>query len=75
MYNIPLLTKRYLIVMHDLSMAMLAWFCAWWIRYNLTFPFPELEVCIYTLPAIVIIQSIIFSLVFTPLLITKSCTY
>ena len=60
MYKIPLLTKRYLIVMHDLSMAMLAWFCAWWIRYNLTFPFPELEICIYTLPVIVVIQSIIF---------------
>jgi FlaA1/EpsC-like NDP-sugar epimerase len=60
MYKIPLLTSRYLIIMHDLGMAMLAWFCSWWIRYNLIFPFPELEICLYSLPVIVTVQSIIF---------------
>jgi FlaA1/EpsC-like NDP-sugar epimerase len=55
-----LITKRYLIVIHDLGMAALAWVLSWWIRYNLVFPFPEIEVCFYSLPVIVIIQSIVF---------------
>ena len=60
MYKVPLITRRYLIVLHDLGMAMLAWFSSWWIRYNLALPFPDIEVCLYSLPVILFIQAIIF---------------
>jgi len=46
--------------MHDLGMAALVWILSWWLRYNLVFPFPDIEVCLYILPVIVIIQSIVF---------------
>ena len=60
MIKLNRLSKRSLIIMHDLSMSMLAWFLSWWIRYNLAFPFPELELCLYSLPFIVIIQTVIY---------------
>jgi FlaA1/EpsC-like NDP-sugar epimerase len=60
MIKLNRLSKRYLIIMHDLGMSMLAWFLSWWIRYNLVFPFPELELCLYSLPFIVFIQTIIY---------------
>lgn len=60
MTSLSRISKRYLIVSHDLGMAMAAWFMSWWIRYNLVFPFPEMELCLYTLPFIVIIQSLVF---------------
>ena len=60
MIQLNRLSKRTLIVMHDLGMSMLAWFLSWWIRYNLAFPFPELELCLYSLPFIVLVQTIIY---------------
>ena len=51
---------RLLIVMHDLAMALIAWSAAWWIRYNLTFPLPEWSVCLYTLPYVLVIQTLLF---------------
>ncbi len=57
---IPVLNIRTLIVLHDLGMALIAWFSAWWIRFNLVFPFPEWQVCLYTLPFVLFIQSVIF---------------
>jgi len=46
--------------MHDVGMAVLAWFLSWWIRFNLTFPFPGWEVCLYTLPVVIFVQTVIF---------------
>ncbi len=51
---------RLLIVMHDLAMALIAWSAAWWIRYNLAFPLPEWSVCLYTLPYVLVIQTLLF---------------
>jgi FlaA1/EpsC-like NDP-sugar epimerase len=55
-----IVNNRTLIVLHDLGMAVIAWFSAWWIRYNLAFPFPEWQVCLYTLPFVLFIQTAIF---------------
>jgi len=52
-------SHRSLVILHDLGMAMLAWFLSWWIRFNLTFPFPEIEVFLYALPFVMVIQSVI----------------
>jgi FlaA1/EpsC-like NDP-sugar epimerase len=60
MFNGSIFSKRYLIVVHDISMASMAWLFSWWIRNNLNFPFPEFELSLYTLPAIIVIQSMIF---------------
>lgn len=56
----PHISPRLLVIMHDLGMAIIAWFSAWWIRYNLAFPFPEWQVCLYTLPFVLFIQTAIF---------------
>lgn len=54
-----IISTRSLVILHDLSMAMFAWFASWWIRFNMTFPFPEWQVCLYTLPFVLVIQSAI----------------
>jgi len=51
---------RTLVLLHDLGMAVFAWFLAWLIRFNLVFPFPGWEVFLYTLPFLVLIQAAIF---------------
>jgi len=60
MKPIQILSARFRVIVHDLGMAVVAWCLAWWIRFNLTIPFPEWEVCLYTLPFVVLIQSILF---------------
>ncbi|MEX2353438.1 MAG: polysaccharide biosynthesis protein, partial [Gammaproteobacteria bacterium] len=55
-----ILSIRFRVILHDLAMATVAWVSAWWIRYNLAVPFPGWEVCLYTLPIVVVIQAILF---------------
>ena len=55
------LNRRLAVIIHDLFMASIAWFIAWLARFNFSFPFPEWEICVYTLPFIVITQGVIFS--------------
>jgi FlaA1/EpsC-like NDP-sugar epimerase len=56
-----ILNRRLAVIIHDLFMASIAWVIAWFARFNFSFPFPEWEVCVFTLPCIIIIQGIIFS--------------
>jgi len=46
--------------MHDLGMATLAWLVAWCVRFNFYFYFPDWYLSFYTLPAVLIIQGLIF---------------
>ncbi len=54
------ISRRYLIIFHDICMAVLAWFMSWWIRYNLEFPFPDLSICLSSIPLIIIVQTFVY---------------
>ena len=53
-------SPRTAVICHDLIMAAIAWQAAWWIRFNLDFPFFNWELSLYTLPAIIIVQGLVF---------------
>ena len=48
------------IIIHDSSMALLAWILSWWLRFNLDFPYFNWEMSLYMLPFILVIQSIVY---------------
>ncbi|NNE37078.1 MAG: polysaccharide biosynthesis protein [Gammaproteobacteria bacterium] len=56
----PSISKRFLIIFHDICMAVLAWFLSWWIRYNLDFPFPDLAICLSSIPLIIFLQTFVY---------------
>jgi FlaA1/EpsC-like NDP-sugar epimerase len=49
------------VIMHDLFMAALAWQAAWWIRFNLDFPYYNWQLSLYTLPLVLIIQGLVYN--------------
>ena len=51
---------RTAIILHDLFMAEVAWTLAWWVRYNLDFPFPEWDVWLLSSPIVIIVQFLVF---------------
>jgi len=53
--------RRFAVISHDLLAATVAWILAWIARFNFIFPFPEWELCLSTLPFIIITQGVIFS--------------
>lgn len=57
----PKLRLRLLIFLHDLIMVVLAWFGAYWLRFNLELP-PEkfLRAAFVALPIVVIVQAAVF---------------
>ncbi len=55
----PFISKRLLIIFHDIAMAILAWFLSWWLRYNLEFPFPDLWICLSSIPLIIAVQTFV----------------
>ncbi|MBI2993844.1 MAG: polysaccharide biosynthesis protein [Gammaproteobacteria bacterium] len=57
-----LISKRTIIILHDLFMAALAWQFAWWARFNFEIPFPGFQLSLYTIPVVVLIQGFIFSM-------------
>ncbi|UZR30219.1 polysaccharide biosynthesis protein [Methylococcus mesophilus] len=57
------LRSRTVIFLHDLLMVPLAWFGAYWLRFNLSeVPEPHLSVAIKWLPLVVVIQGVVFRL-------------
>jgi FlaA1/EpsC-like NDP-sugar epimerase len=57
------LRSRTVIFLHDLLMVPLAWFGAYWLRFNLSeVPEPHLNVAIKWLPLVVVIQGAVFRL-------------
>lgn len=52
--------KKTLVIFHDLLVSVLAWQFSWWARFNFSFPFENWEVSVFTIPLIVILQTIIF---------------
>ena len=60
MFNMPILSKRFLIIFHDVSMAVIAWVVSWWVRYNLEFPFPDIMICLSSIPLIILLQSLMY---------------
>ena len=51
---------RMIIILHDLCMCMIAWQVAWWIRFNLEFPFFNWQLSLYTLPMVLLVQGLAF---------------
>jgi len=60
MINSPVMSKRLLIIIHDIFMAVAAWFLSWWIRYNLDFPFPDMKTCLSSIPVIIFLQGFVY---------------
>lgn len=52
--------RKYSIICHDVFMTLLAWSLAWLIRFNLDFSTIDMQTCLYTLPMVVILQSLVF---------------
>ena len=50
---------RVVIILHDLSMIIIAWLLSWIMRFNLNFPFPGWKTSVALLPVIIITQSIV----------------
>ena len=48
------------IIFHDFTMAALAWLFAWWLRFNLEFPYFNWEMSLFALPVILIVQGFVF---------------
>ena len=51
---------RMIIILHDLCMCLIAWQVAWWIRFNLEFPFFNWQLSLYTLPMVLLVQGLAF---------------
>ncbi len=51
---------KLIIIFHDFTMAALAWLFAWWLRFNLEFPYFNWEMSLYVLPMILIVQGLVF---------------
>jgi len=51
---------RIIIILHDLCMCLIAWQVAWWIRFNLEFPFFNWQLSLYTLPMVLLVQGLAF---------------
>jgi FlaA1/EpsC-like NDP-sugar epimerase len=52
--------KRASIILHDFTMAAIAWQGSWWLRFNLDIPDSYWEVCLYTIPLILLVQGLAF---------------
>lgn len=48
------------IILHDFVMVVIAWQAAWWVRFNLDFPFFNWQLSLYTLPLVLLIQGLVF---------------
>ena len=53
------INPRSIVIIHDLTMIVVAWLSSWLIRFNLHFPFQGWETSIKILPIVIIVQSII----------------
>ena len=53
-------SRKQAIVLHDLVATILAWQAAWWLRFNLDFPFFNWQMSIYSLPLVLLVQALVF---------------
>ena len=56
----PRLNYKVAIICHDFVMAAIAWQMAWWIRFNLDFPFYNWQLSLYTLPLVLLAQGLVY---------------
>ena len=54
------LNRRLSILIHDLLMTALAWQVAWWLRFNLDFPFYNWQLSMHVLPLVLLIQTLVY---------------
>src|SRR3972149_2531392 len=52
--------KKTAIIIHDFIMTVIAWQVSWWLRFNLDIPDNYLEISLYTLPMILLVQGLVF---------------
>ncbi|RUM88025.1 MAG: polysaccharide biosynthesis protein, partial [Thermodesulfatator sp.] len=53
---------RLLGILYDLACILVAWFGAWWLRFNLSPPYNELEICVQAVPVVFFIQTAVYFL-------------
>ena len=53
--------RKHAIILHDLLMTAVAWQGAWWLRFNLSFPFEGWRLSLYALPLVLLIQGLVFN--------------
>ena len=58
--NKLVLHSKVAIIFHDFFMAALAWQLAWWLRFNLDFPFYNWKLSVYVLPLVLIVQGVVY---------------
>ncbi len=54
------MNRKHTIILHDMFITALAWQGAWWLRFNLDFPFYNWQLSFYTLPFVLLIQALVF---------------
>jgi len=54
------INNRTAIIFHDFIMVVIAWYAAWWVRFNLEIPPVYLQVSLYTFPLIILVQGLVF---------------
>jgi FlaA1/EpsC-like NDP-sugar epimerase len=48
------------VIIHDFFMAAIAWQGAWWLRFNLDFPFYNWQLSLYILPIVLVTQGLVY---------------
>lgn len=54
------ISKRTIIVLHDLGMAAAAWCLAWLARFNFDFPYPYWRKSLYLVPVVLVVQGLVY---------------
>ncbi len=54
------MNRKHSIILHDILMTAIAWQGAWWLRFNLDFPFFNWQLSLYTLPLVLLVQGLVF---------------
>ena len=58
--NLNRINPRQVIIVHDFSIAMLAWLLSWWLRFNLDFPYFKWQMSLYLLPIVFLVQGLVY---------------
>ena len=53
-------SRKYAIILHDILVTAVAWQGAWWLRFNLEFPYENWPLSLYVLPLVLLIQTAVF---------------
>ena len=52
--------QKTFIILHDCFMTLIAWQLSWWLRFNFDFPYFNWELSLYSLPLVLIVQSLVY---------------